>query len=61
MIESADVPPPVFADPTGHRRRRVRVIAVLLTACALAFVGLLGAVLAGSPVTPAAPARQVGP
>ena len=61
MIESAEAAPPVFADPSGHRRRRVRVLAVLLTAGALAFVGLFGAVLAGAPVTPGAPASQVGP
>jgi hypothetical protein len=46
--------PPVFVDPTGRRRRRVRVTAIVASASLLGAGALIVAALLGVPVGPAA-------
>ncbi|MEU6205192.1 hypothetical protein ABZ814_16605 [Micromonospora musae] len=44
--------PPVFVDPTGRRRSRLRLVAYALGLLGLAYTGLVGASFAGASVSP---------
>ncbi|MET7747001.1 hypothetical protein [Micromonospora sp. NPDC005367] len=44
--------PPVFVDPTGRRRSRLRLVAYALGALGLAYTALVGASFAGASVSP---------
>ncbi|WP_132352152.1 hypothetical protein [Micromonospora sp. 15K316] len=44
--------PPVFVDPTGRRRSRLRLVAYALGLLGLLYTGLVGASFAGASVSP---------
>lgn len=52
VIPALPPPPPVFVDPSGQRRRRLRRLAYGLTLLALAYTGMVGVSFAGASVSP---------
>lgn len=52
LLPAVPEPPPVFVDPSGQRRRRLRRIAYAVGLAGLAYTAMVGVSFAGTPVSP---------